>query len=106
MGVWKVLKHPKAEPEYDALDLREAVAVDNAIAKLEAAGPALPYPHSSNVQIAEDLRELRPRGGRSRTRALYRRFGAVFRDRCNRARGTGRPEGVQESRTRRGAASG
>lgn len=44
----------------------------------EAAGPALPFPHSSNVQGAVNLRELRPRGGRSRTRVLYRQIGAVF----------------------------
>ncbi len=78
MDVWKVLKHLEAESEYDALDAREAAAVDNAVAKLEAAGPALPFPHSSNVNGADNLRELRPRSGRSRTRALYRQIGKAF----------------------------
>ncbi len=76
--MWKVFKHPEAEPEYAVLDAREAVAVDNAVAKLEQAGPTLPFPHSSNVNGADNLRELRPRGGRSRTRALYRQIGKAF----------------------------
>ncbi|WP_353057946.1 type II toxin-antitoxin system RelE/ParE family toxin [Propionimicrobium sp. PCR01-08-3] len=70
--------HPEAETEYSALDAREAVAVDNAIAKLANAGPQLPYPHSSAVRGARRLRELRPRGGRSVTRALYRQIGNVL----------------------------
>jgi len=32
----------------------------NAIDKLGALGPALPYPHSSDVRGADRLRELRP----------------------------------------------
>jgi len=55
--------HPEAESEYVALDAREAVAIDNAIAKLENAGPQLPYPHGSDVRGARKLRELRPRVG-------------------------------------------
>lgn len=70
--------HPDAELEYDELDAREAVAVDNAVAKLAAAGPGLPFPHSSNVQGTDNLRELRPRSGRSRTRAFYRQISKVF----------------------------
>jgi hypothetical protein len=50
----------------------------SAVEKLRAAGPALPFPHQSGVQGAERLRELRPRAGRSRWRALYRRLGDVF----------------------------
>lgn len=46
--------------------------------KLRAVGPNLPYPHSSNVEGSKKLRELRPRGGRSVTRPLYRQFGDVF----------------------------
>ncbi len=57
---------------------REQVALDRATAKLELFGPGLPFPHQSNVQGGEDLRELRPRGGRSAWRALYRRAGDVF----------------------------
>lgn len=50
----------------------------NAIEKLKALGPALPFPHQSDVRGAEGLRELRPRAGRSPWRAFYRRFGDVF----------------------------
>ncbi|NKE08829.1 MULTISPECIES: type II toxin-antitoxin system RelE/ParE family toxin [Kocuria] len=76
--MWTVADHPDAEREYAKLDAREAVAVDNAIAKLKQSGPGLPFPHSSAVKGATKLRELRPRGGRSLTRALYRRIGDVF----------------------------
>lgn len=76
--MWSVVDHPDAEAEYRRLDSREAVAIDNAIAKLRNAGPRLPYPHSSDIRGADKLRELRPRGGRSVTRALYRQFGDVF----------------------------
>ena len=53
-------------------------AVDNAVRKLEAFGPGLPYPHQSAVKGSEAIRELRPRGGRSRIRPLYRRFADTF----------------------------
>ena len=76
--MWPVLPHPEAEAEYAALNAREAVAVDNAVRKLESLGPQLPYPHSSDVKGAAKLRELRPRAGRSVTRALYRQVGEVF----------------------------
>ena len=46
--------------------------------KLVALGPDLPYPHSSAVQQADRLRELRPRAGRSPWRAFYRRIGDEF----------------------------
>lgn len=57
---------------------REIAALDNAEVKLAALGPALPYPHSSAVRGADRLRELRPRGGRSPWRALYRQVGDEF----------------------------
>lgn len=38
----------------------------------------LPFPHSSSVKGAYKLRELRPRGGRSVIRPLYRQFGDTF----------------------------
>ena len=57
---------------------REKAALINAEAKLAALGPRLPYPHSSAVQGADRLRELRPRGGRSPWRALYRQVGDEF----------------------------
>lgn len=50
----------------------------NAVEKLRAAGPALPFPHQSGVQGVEKLRELRPRAGRSPWRGFYRRVGDVF----------------------------
>jgi hypothetical protein len=46
--------------------------------KLEAIGPALPFPHSSAVKIGTNLRELRPRAGNSPWRAFYRQFGQQF----------------------------
>ncbi|SDS03562.1 Phage derived protein Gp49-like [Brevibacterium sandarakinum] len=76
--MWSVVDHPDAEDEHRKLSAREAVAVDNAIAKLELLGPKLPFPHNSGVKGADKLRELRPRGGRSITRALYRQFGDTF----------------------------
>lgn len=51
---------------------REKAALINAEAKLATFGLQLPYPHSSAVAGADRLRELRPRGGRSPWRALYR----------------------------------
>ena len=76
--MWGVKYHPDAEAEYAALGFREALAVDSAVEKLKSLGPKLPYPHSSAVQGADRLRELRPRGGRSPTRALYRQVGDEF----------------------------
>ena len=54
-------------------DPREHAALRNAIRKLESEGPRLGYPWSSAVRGATTpgLRELRPRAGRSRQRALY-----------------------------------
>ena len=57
---------------------KEKAALINAEAKLAALGPNLPFPHSSAVQGADRLRELRPRGGRSPWRALYRQVGHEF----------------------------
>lgn len=56
---------------------REAALI-NAEAKLTALGPSLLYPHSSAVRRADRLRELRPRGGRSPWRALYRQIAGEF----------------------------
>lgn len=44
----------------------------NVVEKLQQFEDRLPYPHSSAVRSTK-LRELRPRGGRSRWRAFYRR---------------------------------
>ena len=46
--------------------------MDTAMSKLREIGPNLGFPHTSNVQAAENLRELRPRQGRSPWRAFYR----------------------------------
>lgn len=76
---WKVLWHPKALAERDAIgDARECVAEDAVIEKLRVDGPALAYPHQSAVMGAgrSGLRELRPRRGRSRLRPIYRRLGS------------------------------
>jgi hypothetical protein len=75
---WAVVLHPRAEDELRRLPASERVAVLNAAKKLEALGPDLGYPHSSSVRGADRLRELRPRGGRSAWRDLYRRMGDVF----------------------------
>jgi hypothetical protein len=77
-SMWTVLYVPEAEVERDALVAGEKAALINADRKLAALGPKLPYPHSSAVRGADRLRELRPRGGRSSWRALYRRVGSVF----------------------------
>lgn len=70
--------HPDAEVELGALPEGERVAIRHAIEKLEAMGLALGSPHTSKVQSARSLRELRPRAGASPWRAFYRRIGDVF----------------------------
>lgn len=76
--VWRVVYLPDAERERAALPAGERVALYHAVAKLEAIGPSLGFPHSSAVQGGKQLRELRPRAGRSPWRALYRLVGEVF----------------------------
>lgn len=50
----------------------------NAVEKLIALGPQLPFPHQSHIEGGEGIRELRPRRGRSRWRALYGQVEATF----------------------------
>jgi hypothetical protein len=76
--MWEVTYLPEAEDERAELSARDRVALDNAVAKLEAMGPALPHPHSSNVEGWNDLRELRPQAGKSSWRPLYRQLGDPF----------------------------
>jgi len=76
--MWTVVFHPEAESELATLDAAERAAVMHSVDKLAALGPGLPFPHQSHVQGAEALRELRPRAGRSRSRALYGRVADVF----------------------------
>jgi hypothetical protein len=65
-----------ARREFHALPPAEKEAMRNAIGKLEAAGDGLAYPHASSVRDAANVRELRPRAGRSPWRGFYRRIGA------------------------------
>ena len=65
----------EADAEWLALTRTERVSMAKAIEKLELLGDHLPFPHSSSVQGAKGLRELRPRGGKSPWRAFYRRVG-------------------------------
>ena len=75
---WTVLFHPDAEDERRVLPARERVALDNAVEKLKEIGPTLGYPHTSDVRGADDIRELRPRQGRSAWRAFYREIGGTI----------------------------
>lgn len=77
-GVWEVRYLPDAQAELEGLPPREQVAIENAVKKLASMGGQLPFPHSSNVQGATDLRELRPRGGNSPWRAFYRCVGGIY----------------------------
>jgi hypothetical protein len=70
---------PEAEAERAALPPNEIAALINADNKLAALGSRLGFPHTSDVRgTTETLRELRPRQGRSRYRALYRQVGQDF----------------------------
>lgn len=69
---------PEAEQKLTELPAHERVALLNAVAKLEALGAHLPFPHQSAVKGAPHLRELRPRSGRSPWRAFYRQLGDLF----------------------------
>ena len=63
----------EAREELKALPPDELRAMFNALEKLQVIGAQLPYPHSSQVQGTQ-LRELRPRAGRSPWRVLYQRI--------------------------------
>lgn len=78
MVTWIVRVHPDAQVELASQPTREQTAIRNAMEKLQALGPQLPYPHSSAIQDADHLRELRPRAGNSPCRAFYRRIGDEF----------------------------
>jgi len=59
--------------ELRGLPVAERGAVMNALAKLEAFGDQLGWPHTSQVKGSRfGIRELRPRAGRSPWRVLYR----------------------------------
>jgi mRNA-degrading endonuclease RelE of RelBE toxin-antitoxin system len=76
---WRVTVHPEASVELAALPEADQDAIINAIEKLKVQGVRLGAPHSSSIRgTKETLRELRPRAGRSRWRAFYRRIGDQF----------------------------
>ncbi|MCA1846050.1 MAG: type II toxin-antitoxin system RelE/ParE family toxin [Actinobacteria bacterium] len=75
---WDVRIHPAAEEELDALFPSDRAAILNAVEKLIALGPQLPFPHQSHIEGGEGIRELRPQRGRSRWRAFYGQVGEVF----------------------------
>jgi len=68
----------EADTELQQLPPGEQVAMRHAVEKLRALGTTLPFPHQSSVAGGNQLRELRPRAGRSRWRALYRQIGDAF----------------------------
>ena len=76
--MWRVLVLDQVARELRRLPSTERGAVENAMKKLEALGPDLRFPHSSDVRGAQGVRELRPRAGRCPWRAFYRRFGDVY----------------------------
>jgi hypothetical protein len=76
--MWPVVYLPEADQERGKLPATERTAIYNAVRKLEALGPDLPYPHSSDAKGAPGLRELRPRAGRSPWRPLYTRVAGKF----------------------------
>lgn len=63
--MWEVRYHPAAEAEFGKLPAAEQAAMRHAVEKLQAVGPDLGYPHSSQAKGIAGLRELRPRAGRS-----------------------------------------
>lgn len=75
-----VLYDPDAMGDFlaDVVSKEERKAAYNAVDKLRRIGDKLAPPHMKPLQGESDLNELRPRQGRSRTRLLYRRLGAVY----------------------------
>jgi hypothetical protein len=65
---------PKQNKNLKPFPMAEEVALRTVMAKLEALGSRLSFPHRSAVRGAT-VRELRPRSGRSPWRAFYRRTG-------------------------------
>lgn len=74
-----VLFVPEAVDEYGTMPPRERAAMLHAIEMLRAVGSSLGAPHSSSIRGSHgSLRELRPRGGRSPWRAIYRQRGDLM----------------------------
>lgn len=70
--------HEDALAELAGLDKRERVALAHSREKLVSLGERLPFPHQSAVAGSNQLRELRPRAGRSPWRAIYAKVRAGF----------------------------
>ena len=75
---WDVVFHPDAESELEQLIAAERAAIIHTVEKLVALGPGLPFPHQSHIEGRKGVRELRPRGGRSRWRAFYGQVEATY----------------------------
>ena len=78
-GVVRISSSPgfrRERGDLRARDPREAVAITHAVEKLMIEGTRLGHPWTSAVRQSPlpGLRELRPRGGRSRHRVLYRQI--------------------------------
>jgi hypothetical protein len=76
--VWEVDLHPGAVREMEAIGVdADRKAIAHVIEKLEVEGLFLGRPHQRAVRGkgGSGLRELRPRGGRSRWRLIYGRTG-------------------------------
>jgi hypothetical protein len=74
---WEVVFHPDGHKELRLLKRQgdsDHAAVLAVIEKLKIHGPALKSPHQSGVKsdLGKGLRELRPTGGRTLVRPLYR----------------------------------
>jgi hypothetical protein len=73
-----VVYHPGYEAEWRDLPPAERAALASVVEKLRV-DSQLGFPHTSLVKGSKlGIRELRPRRGRSRWRALYRRAGEVM----------------------------
>jgi hypothetical protein len=71
--------HHDARREFnELLPPAEKDAMVHVIEMLEENGERLGHPYTSDARIAANLRELRPRAGRSPWRAFYRRIGDVM----------------------------
>ncbi|MDQ7903180.1 hypothetical protein RB614_01425 [Phytohabitans sp. ZYX-F-186] len=51
---WSVVRHPRVDDDLVNLPPDEVAAIINAMKKLEAIGPTLGYPHSSQVKAADE----------------------------------------------------
>ena len=56
--MWSVVFHPEAEAELDGLVAVERVAALNAVEKLAALGPTLPFPHQSHLEGGDGTRDF------------------------------------------------